>query len=85
MKTMTRVLSRNVYQLDVRDLPLDRLTEQKHKKQRKTGYGIDGNETTSAYLPNTRVFSVHFGPNMHIVDFSPISHIWVCNSFNAPF
>ncbi|XP_078483616.1 ral GTPase-activating protein subunit alpha-1 isoform X2 [Ciona intestinalis] len=37
METMTRVLARHVYKLELQDLPLDRLTEQKHKKQRKTG------------------------------------------------
>ncbi|XP_076803617.1 ral GTPase-activating protein subunit alpha-1-like isoform X2 [Clavelina lepadiformis] len=36
METMTRVLSRHVYKLELLDLPLDRLTEQKHKKQKKS-------------------------------------------------
>lgn len=35
METMTRVLARHVYKLELQDLPLDRLTEQKHKKQKK--------------------------------------------------
>uniref|UniRef100_H2Z705 Rap-GAP domain-containing protein n=1 Tax=Ciona savignyi TaxID=51511 RepID=H2Z705_CIOSA len=41
METMTRVLARHVYKLDLQDLPLDRLTEQKHKKQRRTGPNFD--------------------------------------------
>ncbi|CAH1791020.1 unnamed protein product [Owenia fusiformis] len=34
MDTLTRVLARQVYNLDLQDLPLDRLTEQKKKKKR---------------------------------------------------
>merc|ERR1719471_2081818 len=38
METLTRVLARQVYNLDLNDLPLDRLTERKAKKRRgKTG------------------------------------------------
>ena len=38
METLTRVLARQVYCLDLNDLPLDRLSEQKAKKRRgKTG------------------------------------------------
>ena len=38
METLTRVLARQVYNLDLNDLPLDRLSEQKQKKRRgKTG------------------------------------------------
>eukprot|EP00092_Neocalanus_flemingeri_P011414 GFUD01012300.1.p1 GENE.GFUD01012300.1~~GFUD01012300.1.p1 ORF type:complete len:1967 (-),score=283.48 GFUD01012300.1:286-6186(-) len=38
METLTRVLARQVYNLDLNDLPLDRLSEQKAKKRRgKTG------------------------------------------------
>lgn len=32
MDTLTRVLARHVYNLDLSDLPLDRLSEQKRKK-----------------------------------------------------
>lgn len=32
METLTRVLARHVYDLDLADLPLDRLSEQKRKK-----------------------------------------------------
>ncbi|GFG28404.1 hypothetical protein Cfor_11332, partial [Coptotermes formosanus] len=34
LETLTRVLARHVYNLDLTDLPLDRLTEQKAKKRR---------------------------------------------------
>jgi len=34
METLTRVLSRHVYNLDLAHLPLDRLTEQKTKRRR---------------------------------------------------
>ncbi len=32
METLTRVLARHVYNLDLSDLPLDRLSEQKRKR-----------------------------------------------------
>ncbi|XP_017775856.1 PREDICTED: ral GTPase-activating protein subunit alpha-1 isoform X1 [Nicrophorus vespilloides] len=35
METLTRVLARHVYNLDLTDLPLDRLSEQKNKKTRR--------------------------------------------------
>ena len=34
METLTRVLARHVYELDLNDLPLDRLSEQKAKRRR---------------------------------------------------
>nr|CAD7401646.1 unnamed protein product [Timema poppensis] len=34
LETLTRVLARHVYNLDLTDLPLDRLTEQKAKRRR---------------------------------------------------
>lgn len=34
LETLTRVLARHVYNLDLNDLPLDRLTEQKEKRRR---------------------------------------------------
>lgn len=37
MDTLTRVLARHVYNLDLNDLPLDRLSEQKSKKRRGIG------------------------------------------------
>lgn len=37
METLTRVLARHVYSLDLTDLPLDRLSEQKSKRQRRSG------------------------------------------------
>lgn len=40
MDTLTRVLARHVYNLDLLDLPLDRLTEQKAK--RKKGFADNG-------------------------------------------
>lgn len=35
METLTRVLARHVYNLDLTDLPLDRLSEQKTKRTRR--------------------------------------------------
>jgi hypothetical protein len=37
METLTRVLARQVYGLDLLDLPLERLSEQKAKRQRGKG------------------------------------------------
>lgn len=34
METLTRVLAKQVYNLDLSDLPLDRLTEQKAKRKK---------------------------------------------------
>ncbi|KAG8275624.1 Ral GTPase-activating protein subunit alpha-2 [Homalodisca vitripennis] len=36
LDTLTRVLTRHVYNLDLNDLPLDRLSEQKSKRQKKS-------------------------------------------------
>ena len=48
METLTRVLARQVYNLDLNDLPLDRLSEQKAKKRRgKTGMPAPKISTTS--------------------------------------
>merc|ERR1719189_2587694 len=48
METLTRVLARQVYNLDLNDLPLDRLSEQKQKKRRgKTGMPPPKISTTS--------------------------------------
>lgn len=45
LETLTRVLARHVYGLELNDLPLDRLSEQKSKKQRG-GIKTDKCETT---------------------------------------
>lgn len=37
METLTRVLARQVYGLDLQDLPLERLSEQKEKRRRGKG------------------------------------------------
>nr|CAB3265418.1 ral GTPase-activating protein subunit alpha-1 [Phallusia mammillata] len=55
METMTRVLARHVYKLELQDLPLDRLTEQKHKKQKK-GPGNKGTKQFGGML-SERSFS----------------------------
>lgn len=39
METLTRVLARQVYNLDLHDLPLDRLSEQKEKRRRGRSQG----------------------------------------------
>lgn len=46
METLTRVLSRHVYNLDLANLPLDRLTEQKSKKRRGGGSGSQPSAST---------------------------------------
>ena len=75
METLTRVLARQVYQLDLNDLPLDRLSEQKAKKRRgKTGVvtpkvsasamaGVEGGEGHPAYreVPPGSPFPHHRG------------------------
>lgn len=43
---MTRVLARHVYNLELTDLPLDRLSEQKAKRQRK-GISITRNAVSA--------------------------------------
>lgn len=43
METLTRVLAKQVYSLDLNDLPLDRLSEQKMKKTRGIRKTIIGN------------------------------------------
>lgn len=44
METLTRVLARHVYGLDLTDLPLDRLSEQKNKRTRR---GTSRTETST--------------------------------------
>ncbi|KAB0393905.1 hypothetical protein E2I00_007901 [Balaenoptera physalus] len=39
METLTKVLARNLYSLDLSDLPLDKLSEQKQKKHKGKGVG----------------------------------------------
>ncbi|KAK2523838.1 Ralgapa1 [Columba guinea] len=39
METLTKVLARNLYSLDLSDLPLDKLSEQKQKKHKGKGAG----------------------------------------------
>uniref|UniRef100_A0A6I8R2Y5 Ral GTPase-activating protein, alpha subunit 1 (catalytic) n=1 Tax=Xenopus tropicalis TaxID=8364 RepID=A0A6I8R2Y5_XENTR len=41
METLTKVLAKNVYHLDLNDLPLDKLSEQKQKKHKGKGGGHD--------------------------------------------
>lgn len=45
METLTRVLAKHVYNLDLTDLPLDRLSEQKNKRTRRL---LSRPESTSA-------------------------------------
>lgn len=40
MDSLTAVLARSVYGLDMANLPLDKLSEQKEKKQRGRGEGL---------------------------------------------
>ncbi|KAM8921683.1 ral GTPase-activating protein subunit alpha-1 isoform 1-T1 [Pelodytes ibericus] len=41
METLTKVLAKNVYHLDLNELPLDKLSEQKQKKHKGKGCGHD--------------------------------------------
>ncbi|XP_062324670.1 ral GTPase-activating protein subunit alpha-1 isoform X2 [Osmerus eperlanus] len=42
METLTKVLARNLYSLDLQELPLDKLSEQKQKKHKGKGGGLEG-------------------------------------------
>uniref|UniRef100_A0A8D3DKH7 Ral GTPase activating protein catalytic subunit alpha 1 n=1 Tax=Scophthalmus maximus TaxID=52904 RepID=A0A8D3DKH7_SCOMX len=42
METLTKVLARNLYTVDLNELPLDKLSEQKQKKHKGKGIGSDG-------------------------------------------
>lgn len=60
LETLTRVLARHVYELDLNDLPLDRLSEQQSKKQRRgikscqaDGPRLAGGRRGSARIPKT--------------------------------
>lgn len=54
METLTRVLARHVYNLDLTDLPLDRLMEQKSKRGRRSANRpestIQGNLTDHGHI-----------------------------------
>lgn len=43
METLTKVLARHLYSLDLNELPLDKLSEQKQKKHKGKGQGMLGN------------------------------------------
>ncbi|XP_076027606.1 ral GTPase-activating protein subunit alpha-1 [Genypterus blacodes] len=42
METLTKVLARNLYSVDLNELPLDKLSEQKRKKHKGKGIGSEG-------------------------------------------
>ncbi|XP_057716323.1 ral GTPase-activating protein subunit alpha-1 isoform X7 [Corythoichthys intestinalis] len=42
METLTKVLARNLYTVDLNELPLDKLSEQKQKKHKGKGIGSEG-------------------------------------------
>ncbi|XP_015668495.1 ral GTPase-activating protein subunit alpha-1, partial [Protobothrops mucrosquamatus] len=46
METLTKVLARNLYSLDLSDLPLDKLSEQKQKKHKGKGIGHEFQKTS---------------------------------------
>ncbi|KAM9061993.1 ral GTPase-activating protein subunit alpha-1 isoform 5-T5 [Sarcophilus harrisii] len=46
METLTKVLARNLYSLDLNDLPLDKLSEQKQKKHKGKGVGHEFQKTS---------------------------------------
>ncbi|XP_044599551.1 ral GTPase-activating protein subunit alpha-1 isoform X3 [Cotesia glomerata] len=47
LDTLTRVLARHVYNLDLNDLPLERISEQKSKKRRGIGYRVSASSVQS--------------------------------------
>ncbi|XP_059376849.1 ral GTPase-activating protein subunit alpha-2 isoform X3 [Carassius carassius] len=51
MDSLTAVLARHVYSLDLHNLPLDKLSEQKEKKQRGRGVSQDSQKSTDAARP----------------------------------
>ncbi|XP_061600494.1 ral GTPase-activating protein subunit alpha-1 isoform X1 [Cololabis saira] len=42
METLTKVLARNLYSVDLNELPLDKLSEQKQKKHKGKAFGSEG-------------------------------------------
>ncbi|XP_029454829.1 ral GTPase-activating protein subunit alpha-1 isoform X5 [Rhinatrema bivittatum] len=46
METLTKVLAKNVYHLDLNELPLDKLSEQKQKKHKGKGCGHEFQKTS---------------------------------------
>lgn len=50
MDSLTAVLARSVYGLDMANLPLDKLSEQKEKKQRGRGEGVKRVKNETAEL-----------------------------------
>ncbi|XP_030070150.1 ral GTPase-activating protein subunit alpha-1 isoform X1 [Microcaecilia unicolor] len=46
METLTKVLAKNVYHLDLNELPLDKLSEQKQKKHKGKGCGHEFHKTS---------------------------------------
>ncbi|XP_067311979.1 ral GTPase-activating protein subunit alpha-1 isoform X8 [Pseudorasbora parva] len=46
METLTKVLARNLYSLDLNELPLDKLSEQKQKKHKGKGGAHEGQKIT---------------------------------------
>lgn len=60
METLTRVLARTVYGIDLSDLPLERLTEQKRKKQRGRVAAVSSNNTYSMRRSFSRGWSRYY-------------------------
>ena len=56
MDTLTRVLAKHVYNLDLNDLPLERLSEQKHKRTR----GVKQNNGEYMFTVQTHCTSALF-------------------------
>lgn len=48
METLTRVLARHVYNLDLTNLPLDRLNEQKSKRTRRITVRPENNQSSTS-------------------------------------
>jgi len=60
VETLTRVLARTVYGIDLSDLPLERLTEQKRKKQRGRVAAISSNAVYPMRKSFTRGWSRYY-------------------------
>lgn len=67
MDILTRVLAKNLYQLDLSDLPLDRLSEQKAKKRRA------GRIETSSGLASLALNQTTPKPSAHPTASTPVS------------
>ncbi|XP_052902711.1 probable Rho GTPase-activating protein CG5521 [Anopheles moucheti] len=76
MQTLTRVLARQVYNINLSDLPLDRLAEQKGKRKRGTPSNWTANESGRSVMALGGVNSSdRHGAGMHDITFTNGSNV----------